>query len=998
MSELIQEYDSIMKTYFFSFEDNNIYLKEIYEKIIKNEKEKNEEFKPEELKKEKKEINENKIFINNIAMLYKYDKINHYYLIKLLTPISFNPIRIYPPKKIKLGLNEATIFNYENLQSFTTYHNINSNDISINNNPNFFLNGILNISEDLINITVNQNINAEKEYDVKIKIKESNLLSDLCEEEKYIKFTKESQYFDTSERIEFINSIIKLLMYYKTLFVYGPSGIGKSVTLLNFSRKTDNLVLYLNLKYLFQIYDLSRLYKEIIGELSYCFTDKVEFNNFINKYLKSILLTTKDKNDQYDFIFKIIKEISSKIVLSLPLDKLVYIILDQYQSNFDIEKKLIKTLNESKYIKVIICSSMNESNVRETISNIFFNEVPVKSIYNFPLFYLGNIDLSDLLGFSFKKRNLFLKMFGQLPRYYEEIKNLNEDNTDVFVQKKYSYISKKINNLLNAKVYNTEKSKIKIIRNILANENVELETNNFKEIFDFLPLKYFIVLKNKNGTFTYKYAFQFIKYVYETILKEALNTINKELFDDSQYSVEKAWNFEHLVNNYFIENTKPFTDLEYVIKKTIYVDSIYDLKEVDFQVSLNDNNISLNEDNILIYKIEGTQEKIKKCRELIIEGGIINICQRPCGESYDGALLIPTGKGKEYYMLLYQVTLDKDNSTFLCRLKIVDSIPNIKKNFESIYDIKIKGFYFIYILYFFRRGLVKVEKLCNQYTNNLYYCYYNPETKELLNKRAQKLRWSTIKQNCKIIKLSKDIINYNKTLYYSDEVKDEINEKLLNLKINREKNDNSFENVMEEEEKNLIQKKLKYNAITYNISKLKTVDDEKFTEKKSLSFKENSDIITTASSTKKKNQIKSEKKKYYLEESKLKHISDLIPQINDFEKKNIQGINNYLNESLASKIKKLFSIDKNIIINGRNFYNIQHIINQNNVFLLYYNAIKNELILAYNDDIKKAIILYDLIKKEKISSDEYCVIITSFLNLDYLINHKIICYFLYFEF
>ena len=115
------------------------------------------------------------------------------------------------------------------------------------------------------------------------------------------------------------------------------------------------------------------------------------------------------------------------------------------------------------------------------------------------------------------------------------------------------------------------------------------------------------------------------------------------------------------------------------------------------------------------------------------------------------------------------------------------------------------------------------------------------------------------------------------------------------------------------------------------------------------------------------------------------------------KKKNIQGINNYLNESLSSKIKKLFSIDKNIIINGRNFYNIQHIINQKNVFLLYYNAIKNELILAYNDEIKKAIILYDLIKEEKISSDEYCLTITSLLNLDYLLNHKIICYFLYFE-
>ena len=281
MIELTQEYDSILKTYFFSIEDNNIYLKEIYEKIIKNEKEKrekNEECKLEGLKEGKEEINENKISIKNVTMVYEHDEIDPYYIIKLLKPIGFNPIHIYRPKKIKLGQNEATIFNYENLDSFIAYHKIISKNITINNNPYNHLKGILGNRAEIINITVNQNINIEEEYEVKIKNKKSKLLSDFCNEEKYIKFTKESLYFDTSERKEFIDSIIELLTDYKTLFVYGPSGIGKTVTLLNFARKTDNLVFYLNLKYLFQIYDLSKLYNEIIYELSYCFTDKVEFN------------------------------------------------------------------------------------------------------------------------------------------------------------------------------------------------------------------------------------------------------------------------------------------------------------------------------------------------------------------------------------------------------------------------------------------------------------------------------------------------------------------------------------------------------------------------------------------------------------------------------------------------------------------------------------------------------------------------------------------------
>ena len=88
-------------------------------------------------------------------------------------------------------------------------------------------------------------------------------------------------------------------------------------------------------------------------------------------------------------------------------------------------------------------------------------------------------------------------MFGRLPRYYEEIKNIDDNEIEEYENDKYNFISKKINNLLNSKIYNTNKSKIKLIRNILEKENIELDINNFKEIFEFLPLKYFFVIKNK---------------------------------------------------------------------------------------------------------------------------------------------------------------------------------------------------------------------------------------------------------------------------------------------------------------------------------------------------------------------------------------------------------------------------------------------------------------------------------------------------------------------
>ena len=210
MNELIQEYDIMLHTYYFSIENKYIYLKDIYDKISKSEKEKsqeNEEFKAKEHGQKKEESNQNNITIEDISMEYKFDKIDRYYKVKLLEPHNdFKPIHIYSPKKIKLGTNEATLYNYQNLESFITYHEIKEKEILINNNPNIILKGILRIQEDTISITINQNTNINKEYKVKIKNKKSKLLSEICNNKKYINFQEDSEYLDTPERIKLINN------------------------------------------------------------------------------------------------------------------------------------------------------------------------------------------------------------------------------------------------------------------------------------------------------------------------------------------------------------------------------------------------------------------------------------------------------------------------------------------------------------------------------------------------------------------------------------------------------------------------------------------------------------------------------------------------------------------------------------------------------------------------------------------------------------------------
>ena len=109
------------------------------------------------------------------------------------------------------------------------------------------------------------------------------------------------------------------------------------------------------------------------------------------------------------------------------------------------------------------------------------------------------------------------------------------------------------------------------------------------------------------------------------------------------------WNFENLVHNFFKLNSTPFPDLKLKIDQEIIVDSIYEFKELTINTTYNDKNLKL-EENEYIYTIKDNIEKRKLCKD-IIKNEIVVLSQKPCGESYDGALLIPfmNNNNKKYY-------------------------------------------------------------------------------------------------------------------------------------------------------------------------------------------------------------------------------------------------------------------------------------------------------------------------------------------------------------
>ena len=85
-------------------------------------------------------------------------------------------------------------------------------------------------------------------------------------------------------RNEFQNELDKLYKTYVDHFRYycGQSGIGKTVSLLDYRYKTNNNVLYLNMNILFKVINfLTDFHQALKNELIYLFNSYDDYNSFI---------------------------------------------------------------------------------------------------------------------------------------------------------------------------------------------------------------------------------------------------------------------------------------------------------------------------------------------------------------------------------------------------------------------------------------------------------------------------------------------------------------------------------------------------------------------------------------------------------------------------------------------------------------------------------------------------------------------------------------------
>ena len=793
--EIEQVYDSNNQDYYLIVGQKQVYFNDIYISI-KNSKIKN----------------------RNSTFEILVDKIS--FKIKKITNSFFNilleqnkTIPIHSPKIIKIEKYTRKCYNINQIYSFFDEYNIDPLKIIFKKEPINVIN-IFFLDEELIELELeNEFIPKNEKFEIfkyELNDNDNTLLSDLIKGNKnYINFTKDSYYFITSKREDFFNSICKGSFSENNIMLYGPSGIGKTVSLLNYRFSRVNNVLYINLDSLFSFENKNKIYLEIIDELSFCFNEIDAFNDFIEKYLKKILIK-QSKYTKYEFIVKCIKKIIKKSDEIIGTRRNIFsLIIDQYKYKLDKNKTILNALNKNKTKKnfqFLICASMDDNSISEVLyQNLFFSNSEIN------LYYLDSFEID--ISFLSDTKQKYVIEFGSFPKYVEEISQKEEVKIEEYITNKLKELTNEIKVYILSKISNIDNKLHKIVKNILNNQGRDIDYNTMEAIYKYLPLKYIIPFKKKENIYIYKYAFPFIEKVLNNILDNSLNEIYLDLFENSHNSGQLGWNFEKLVKNYFKIDSIPFPDLNIKIKQEIQVDSIFDFKSLTIKASLEDKNIEI-KNNEYIYNIKNNNEKQSLCKSLI-KDGIIVINQNPCGESYDSALLIPNKNKKNVFsMLLAGVTLDKIKENFLYKDKICDSLTQIKNKFETIFDISISNFYFIYILYLQRKGTTQVEKLCSHYNNNLYYCYYEPKNNKLYDKNMGELKWELIKRNCKIINYSEDFKNFTKTNYYFTEINNSIFQKMTASKLKEENDIDVKSSILNKKERKKLINNIKLNIMT----------------------------------------------------------------------------------------------------------------------------------------------------------------------------------------
>lgn len=338
--------------------------------------------------------------------------------------------------------------------------------------------------------------------------------------------------------------------------IFGNYACGKSTFLMHFNYTCEFPSIYLNLKVLKNAFKTTG------------------FRDIINNELMLLFKKLKKSFDEYkSFIMQFLpyeKQDLKLLILSI-VDKLknqkIIFILDQYKEelfpdiNFISELKSKLFENDSKF-KVIITSSIDDGDIRDTYYDLIFNKINLKDEktreenkknkyipYNFTAKLIDDIQIKNVIKYKNNNNNRndknkdnitnqdnigkenennikfekLLKLFNYLPLYYNLCVQF-KDNLDNFKKETKERIEKKI-------IKFNEKMKVDLInldeiRKMIDNEVSELRLKSF---FKYIPFKYFYI-ERKNGKLFLRTHFPLIKDILiNIIMKQTVNLFDGEI-------------------------------------------------------------------------------------------------------------------------------------------------------------------------------------------------------------------------------------------------------------------------------------------------------------------------------------------------------------------------------------------------------------------------------------------------------------------------------------
>ena len=421
--------------------------------------------------------------------------------------------------------------------------------------------------------------------------------------EKYFIYPTEKddfEFFNSDNRDNLMKNLFKLkddedIIQFK---IAGPSGGGKSITLLYFSRLFLNII-YLNFKVIYKLYNdfkIDECFDLILyefGRLSFIEEKEEEYKNKTEEFKKETEQYKKKKVEykkQFETIFTVNQGNSPWQLLSdisnFLKDKKVILIFDQFKSKYmpqNILKNIKNNLNSS--FKIVFSSSINDGDIGNSVVNSLYtyrgNLIFLdKSNQEYYFYYLNLFDCKKLEKiFSENEDTKKLeeyKFFNFDPEY---IKAINEE------KKSLEKIKDDIIGKLESHYKEFGQDKNFYISNIYMNIGRILDYNLL--LLRSLPLKYCNLICEQE-TFKIEYKFPFFQQIIEDEMKK-INT--KDYFKSKKY--EKNDLYSNLKGPYF--EYASIIQMEKIKQKffeakeiyTVYVNSIIEMDECKNEGNIN---------------------------------------------------------------------------------------------------------------------------------------------------------------------------------------------------------------------------------------------------------------------------------------------------------------------------------------------------------------------------------------------------------------------------